>query len=74
MDRKARGVLIGKKKLSQVWEDEAGLGEAECHPAGQVPDGFHRRDASRLLKTGHLLRRHKKGEGDEVITTAAMQC
>lgn len=41
--------MIRKEKLSQVWGHGAGLGEGEYDPAGQVPHGFHRRDASRLL-------------------------
>lgn len=67
----AKGVLIEKEKLSQVWGGGTELREGECHPAGQVLHGFHRRHASRLLTTTDVCcKRIRKGEEDEVITFA----
>lgn len=58
-----------------MWGHSAGLGKEECHPNGQVADEFHRRDASRLLTAMNVyFKGIRTGKGDEVITTATMQC
>lgn len=71
----AKGVLIEKEKLSQVWGCGTELGEGEGHPAGQVLHGFCRRDSSRLLIAVDMCCKCvRKGEEDEVITSATTQC